>query len=113
MKKLLLSLIIITGFASCKNDAGPIEKTGPVQLLPSVAAYNNNLNSDTSSTAAADVTPVRVSTPATKIIYITRPAPTPATAPQTPCQDVDPALPPPLRANSALLAARISFGGLP
>src|SRR6476661_4711410 len=84
MKKLLLSLIIITGFASCKNDAEPIEKTGPVQLLPSVAAYNNNLNSDTSSTAAADVTPARVSTPATKIIYITRPAPTPATAPQTP-----------------------------
>jgi hypothetical protein len=81
MKKLLLSLIIIAGFAACKNDAEPIEKTGPVQLLPSVAAYNNNLNSDTSTTAVADVTPARVSVPATKIIYITRPAPTATIAP--------------------------------
>ena len=42
MKKLLLALAIITGFAACKNDPEPIEKTGAVQLLPSVAAYGQD-----------------------------------------------------------------------
>ena len=33
MKKLLLSLIIITGFAACKNDAEPIEKTAASTII--------------------------------------------------------------------------------
>jgi len=72
MKKLLLALAIITGFASCKNDPEPIEKTGAVQLLPSVAAYTNNVNSDTSSMSAPEVTPAKVASSPTKIVYIIR-----------------------------------------
>ncbi len=70
MKQLLLALTIIMGLAACKNDE-PLEKTGAVQLLPSVASYNNNINSDTTS-ETAKVTPVKVISRPTKIIYITR-----------------------------------------
>ena len=72
MKHLLLALTIITGFAACNNNPDPIEKTGAVQLLPSVAAYNSNTNSDTSSTVAPEVTPAKVTSRPTKIVYITR-----------------------------------------
>ena len=72
MKKLLLALAIITGFAACKSDPEPIEKTGAVQLLPSVAAYTNNVNSDTSSMSAPEVTPAKVASSPTKIVYIIR-----------------------------------------
>ena len=72
MKKFLLALAIITGFAACKNDPEPIEKTGAVQLLPSVAAYTNNVNSDTSSISAPEVTPAKVASSPTKIVYIIR-----------------------------------------
>ena len=71
MKKLLLLVTIITGFAACKNDPDPIEKTGAVQLLPSVAAYANNANSDTSAAAPVQMA-ARVDNPPAKIIYITR-----------------------------------------
>ena len=81
MKKLLLFLAIITGLAACKNGPEPIEKTGAVQLLPSVAAYNNNIKSDTSSMAPA-VTPARVISRPAKIVYITRPAQTAVNTPK-------------------------------
>ena len=102
MKKLLLALTIITGFAACKNGPEPIEKTGAVQLLPSVAAYNNNTNSDTSGMATPEITPPKVTSRPTKIVYIIRqPAQTgsntsaapvnPVPAPATP--SVTPTLP--------------------
>jgi hypothetical protein len=72
MKKLLLALAIITGFAACKNDPESIEKTGAVQLLPSVAAYNNSVNSDTSGMSAPEVPPAKVANGPTKIVYIIR-----------------------------------------
>jgi hypothetical protein len=99
MKRLLLLLAISTGLAACKNDPGPIEKTGAVQLLPSVAAYNNNIKSDTTSTAP-EVTPARVISRPAKIIYITRPAQTAVNTPveasvtQVPAPVIPPVTPP-------------------
>jgi hypothetical protein len=99
MKKLILVFTIITVFAACKNGPEPIETTGAVQLLPSVAAYNSNINSDTGSAVSPELTPAKVSSRPTKIVYITRePAhtaantstapvnqvPVPATTPVTP-----------------------------
>ena len=101
MKKFLLALTIITGFAACKNGPEPIEKTGAVQLLPSVAAYNNNTNSDTSGMAAPEITPAKVTSRPTKIVYITRQAaPTAANTPPAPVNQVPapvtPSVTPPL-----------------
>jgi hypothetical protein len=72
MKKFLLLLAIITGFAACKSNFDPIEKTGAVQLLPSVADYNNNANTDTSSAEAEPVVTPKVDKQPAKIIYVTR-----------------------------------------
>jgi hypothetical protein len=89
MKKLLLALTIITGFAACNSGPEPIEKTGAVQLLPAVAAYNNNTNSDTSSLATPEVTPPKVTSRPTKIVYITRqPAKTVSNASTAPVNPV-------------------------
>jgi len=72
MKHLLLAFAIIIGFAACNNGPEPLEKTGAVQLLPSVAPYNNNVNSDTSSTVAAEAAPAKIISRPAKIVYITR-----------------------------------------
>ncbi|MEO8765931.1 MAG: hypothetical protein ABI416_16640, partial [Ginsengibacter sp.] len=89
MKKLLLALTIITGFAACKNSSEPIESTGAVQLLPSVASYNNNISSDTSNGVFHEVTPSKIVTPPTKIVYIVRePAHTTVNSPTAPVNQV-------------------------
>ncbi len=72
MKQFLLSLTIFMFFAACRNEQEPIEKTGAVQLLPSVAAYNSDATSDTSTAAAPLLTVAKADNRPTKIIYITR-----------------------------------------
>jgi len=85
MKKFLLALTIVTGFAACKNSPEPIETTGAVQLLPAVATYNNNANSDTASTATVAITPAKAPSAPTKIVYIIKqPAQTAANTPAAP-----------------------------
>ena len=73
MKKILLLLAIITCFAACKSDPDPMEKTGAVQLLPSITAYNNTANSDTSTAEATQATEApKVDNQPVKIVYITK-----------------------------------------
>ncbi len=72
MKQLLLLLTIITVLAACKNNSEPIEKTGEVQLLPSVAAYSNDTNSDTSSIQAPKPTAAKTDNRPVKVIYVTK-----------------------------------------
>jgi hypothetical protein len=101
MKKLLLALLVITGFAACKDAPQPIEKTGEVQLLPSPASYNSNINSDTGNITRQEVIQPKATVTPTRIVYITRtPArvtsipTTPVTPVPTPVNPVTPTVPP-------------------
>ena len=73
MKKILLLLAISTCFAACKSDPDPIERTGEVQLLPSVTAYDNTAASDTSAAEATQVTAgAKIDNQPVKIVYVTK-----------------------------------------
>ena len=111
MKQLLLALTIITGIASCKNNADDVEKTGAVQLLPALASYNNNAASDTSSVNAEATRSKTTSRTITKIVYITKkPTPSvsniPAPVTETPIPEATPVTPsiPPSESNGPVTA---------
>lgn len=62
MKNLLLSLIIITGFAACKSDQKIDSQDRDIQLLSDSTDYaNNNIFSDTTVTVKSEVEPEEVS----------------------------------------------------
>lgn len=62
MKNLLLSLIIITGFAACKSDQKIDSQDRDIQLLSDSTVYaNNNIFSDTTVTVKSEVEPEEVS----------------------------------------------------
>lgn len=55
MKNLLLSLIIITGFAACKSDIKSDTQNRDIQLLTDSTVYtNSNIYSDTATTVQAE-----------------------------------------------------------
>lgn len=79
MKNLLLIIFIITGLAACKSSP-EMDQQRNIQLLPDAGSYTNNVFSDTTSIAKAEVIPEKVSEkPYTKTIVrtivIERPAP--------------------------------------
>lgn len=61
MKKLLLAIFIITGFAACKSDPDLSNQNRDIHLLSDSTAYNNNIFSDTNSTVKAEVVPATIS----------------------------------------------------
>lgn len=62
MKNLLLSILIITGLAACKNNSGDTNaQNRNIQLLSDSATYSNNVFSDTNNTVKAGSVPVKVS----------------------------------------------------
>lgn len=63
MKNLLLSLIVITGFAACKSDPKTDSPQREIQLLTDSSAFtNNNIYSDTLVTAKAEKMPAKIVT---------------------------------------------------
>lgn len=62
MKNLLLSILIITGLAACKNNSDDSNaQNRNIQLLSDSAAYSNNVFSDTNITVKAEAIPVKMS----------------------------------------------------
>lgn len=62
MKNLLLSILIITGLAACKNNADDSNaQNRNIQLLSDSAAYSNNVFSDTNITVRTGAIPMKVS----------------------------------------------------
>jgi uncharacterized protein YcfJ len=61
MKNLLLSIFIIIGLAACKSDPGLSNQNRDIRLLSDSTAYNNNVFSDTNTTAQAEIIPEKVS----------------------------------------------------
>jgi hypothetical protein len=61
MKKLLLAIFIITGFAACKSNSDSTGQNRNIQLLSDSSAYNNNVFSDTTATVKAEVVPAKIS----------------------------------------------------
>lgn len=61
MKKLLLAIFIITGFAACKSNSDSTDQNRNIQLLSDSSAYNNNVFSDTTATVKAEVVPAKIS----------------------------------------------------
>jgi hypothetical protein len=61
MKKLLLAIFIITGFAACKSNSDLNDQNRNIQLLSDSSAYNNNVFSDTTATVKAEAVPAKIS----------------------------------------------------
>jgi len=61
MKNLLLSVFIITAFAACKSDPGLSNQNRDIRLLSDSTTYNNNVFSDTNTTAQEEISPEKVS----------------------------------------------------
>lgn len=62
MKNLLLSILIITGLAACKNNSDDSNaQNRNIQLLSDSATYSNNVFSDTNITVKAEAIPVKIS----------------------------------------------------
>lgn len=61
MKKLLLAIFIITGFAACKSNSDLNDQNRNIQLLSDSSAYNNNIFSDTTATVKAEPVPAKIS----------------------------------------------------
>ena len=62
MKKILLAVLIITGFAACKSNSDSNDQNRNIQLLSDSSAYHNNVFSDTTTTTAkAEVVPAKIS----------------------------------------------------
>lgn len=75
MKNLLLSLIIITGFAACKSDIKSDTQNRDIQLLTDSTVYtNSNIYSDTAVAVEAEPAPQKI-TESPKAIVKTRRSP--------------------------------------
>jgi hypothetical protein len=61
MKKLLLAIFIITGFAACKSGPDLSNQNRDIHLLSDSTVYNNNVFSDTNATVKAEVIPAAIS----------------------------------------------------
>lgn len=85
MKKFLLFVAIITGFAACNNTPKQ-DDSRDIQLLTDSTSYHNNFYSDTTSTVKNEPIPATEAKAATRVITITKrviytPAKTVNTAP--------------------------------
>ena len=75
MKNLLLSLIIITGFAACKSDIKSETQNRDIQLLTDSTVYtNSNIYSDTAAMVKAELTPPTIAESPKAIVRTRRPA---------------------------------------
>jgi len=54
MKKILLAVFVITGFAACKSNSDSTGQNRNIQLLSDSSTYNNNVFSDTTATVKAE-----------------------------------------------------------
>ena len=61
MKKLILSIFIVTGFAACKSDLKQDTSTRDIQFLTDTTAYQNNVFSDTAVTEKPETVRAKVS----------------------------------------------------
>lgn len=85
MKKFLLSIALVTGFAACNNTPKQDDSRN-IQLLADSTSYHNNFYSDTSSTAKNAPVPAAETKAEPRVITITKrviytPAKTDNTAP--------------------------------
>jgi hypothetical protein len=75
MKNLLLSLIIITGFAACKSDIKSDTQNRDIQLLTDSTVYtNSNIYSDTAVTVEAEPVSPKITKSPKAMVKTRRPA---------------------------------------
>jgi hypothetical protein len=105
MKNLLLSLIIITGFAACKSDPKIESGQREIQLLTDSTAFiNNNIYSDTLVATSQETIPAKMNKPNVTVnkrrpvnVQATASKPAPVIIPTTPApQNKAPEVTPPL-----------------
>lgn len=67
MKNLLLSIIVITGFAACKSDPNLGNQNRDIRLLSDSTTYQNNILSDTNTLTQVEHIPAKISEGPTEV----------------------------------------------